>query len=111
MMSNWLEREDAVERVCEIAAVIDGRDQNAQTDDSERMLAGLLIDEMIDWCGLELVPEGALWATAEELLRRQNAQTGGTVAQVSMGNFSVQYQDGAQQRWHNTLRPWRRIRW
>ncbi len=109
-MSNWLEKEDAVERVCEIAAANGGIDASLQQDDNFRMLAGLLIDEMVDWCGLELVPEGALWVTADELVRRYRSAFDGSVAQVSMGNFSVQYQSGSEQRWHNALRPWRKVR-
>ncbi len=110
-MSNWLEREYAVARVCEIAALLDGRDENDQAVDGEQMLAGLLVDEMIDWCGLELVPEGALWATAEELLRRESSAVDGNATQVTMGNFSVRMQEGAGESWHNSLRPWRRVRW
>lgn len=109
-MSNWLEREDALERVCEIAAANGGVGADLQQDENFRMLAGLLLDEMIDWCGLELIPEGALWVTADELARRYHAGFCGNVARVTMGNFSVQYQDGSQQRWHNALRPWRKVR-
>ncbi len=109
-MNSWLEKEEAAKRLCEIAAANGGVDAGLQQDENFRMLAGLLIEEMAGWCGLERIPEGALWVTADELVRRYRSAFDGSIAQVQMGNFSVQYQSGSDQRWHAALRPWRKVR-
>ena len=103
----WIEADEAAERVCGIAAEITG----CEAGEKQRTAAGLLVAELMEYCHLEQVPEGALWAAAEELVRRCGGVSAASgVSRVSLGDYSVQYRDGNEDGgWKWKLRPWRKI--
>lgn len=107
----WMQAEEAAERLCAIAAEISGE----ETGDKERLAAELLVAEIMEYCHIERVPEGALWAAAEELLRRcGGAMSGAPGAQkVTLGDYSVQFRaessDENSAGWKWKLRPWRKL--
>jgi hypothetical protein len=94
----WTE-EQAVERLLQLA------DAGGETDaDKRRALAELVVREVMEYCHLALLPEGALWAAAQELERRCGSLQ--AVQRVAVGDFSVQY---AGEDWKRQLGRWRKM--
>ena len=105
----WIEADEAAQRVCSIAADISG----CEAGEKELTAAQLLVAELMEYCRVEQVPEGALWAAAEELVRRCSGVSGAVdVSRVTLGDYAVQYRDtdgNEDGGWKWKLRPWRRI--
>ncbi len=104
----WMQADEAAERLCAIAAGMTGE----ETGDRERLAAGLLVAELMDYCHIDKVPEGALYVSAEELISRCYGAASGTLGaqRVTLGDYTVQYQNGSDGGdWKWKLRPWRKL--
>lgn len=108
----WLTVDDAVGRMCAIAAEMTGE----ETGPKELLLAPLVAQELLDYCHLEQIPEGALWAAAEELVSRCSGVSPETLGaqKVTLGDYAVQYSDSGSDGssgsdWRLKLRPWRKL--
>ena len=102
---SWMEKSEAKERMLEIV----GRktDDEALIGSCSRM-ADQIIEEICGWCGIELLPEGALWAAADELIAR--AERSGDASKITLGDYSVSFSESSRRKFHRALIPYRRLR-
>lgn len=107
----WMQADEAAERLCAIASEISGQ----AVEDKDRLAAELLIAELMEYCHIEQVPEGALWAAAEELVNRCNGIMAGSLGaqKVTLGDYTVQFREenGDAADWKRRMRPWRKLGW
>lgn len=109
MPENWYDDGEAALRLSAIAASLKGE---ALTEEEEA-LAPLVLAELKSWCNIDLVPEGALWPAAEELLRRVSGLSGGggNVSQVTLGDYTVRYAGSSSgSNWAQSLTAWRKMK-
>lgn len=111
MPENWYDREEAAQRLETAAAAVKGE----ALSESEKALIPFILAELMGWCHIESVPEGALWPAAEELLRRGSGMSGsgGAVSKLTLGDYSVSFGAGTgagNGGWVQGLTAWRRMR-